>query len=80
MTLPKGLPPNQEAWLGIRRDKYENVSKNYIKKQSTAKGEQKPNPTQRELKGLASLKKRIKEGSMVIMKMDKSGKFGVKDI
>ena len=33
--------------------------------------------TEAQLKGLKSLKKRVKEGQIVICKTDKSGKFGV---
>ena len=44
------------------------------------KCEQKQNLTKEEMIGLISLKKRIKDGSIVMMCMDKSNKFSLTDI
>ena len=80
VTLPKGLPEDQEAWLEIRRSKYAQVCRDYIRKNCSEKGEQRSNLTKDELVGLISLKKKIKEGSLVIMSTDKSNKFALTDI
>ena len=66
VTLPKGLPSNHEAWIEVRRAKYAQVCKEYIGKSCSEKGEQKQNITKDELKGLIKLKKRIKEGDVIV--------------
>ena len=58
------LPESQEAWLEVRRSKYEQVCKKYIEEKCKENGEQKTNLIRDELKGLISLKKIIKEGSI----------------
>ena len=80
VTLPKGLPLHHEAWVEVRRSKYEQVCTDYIKKNFNEKGEQKSNLTKSEMKGLISLKKRIREGSIVVLSTDKSNKFALTDM
>ena len=80
VTLPKGLPEDQEAHIEIRRSKYMEISRKYISSNCSKKGEQRSNLSKDELKGLISLKKRIKEGNLIIMNTDKSNKFGLTDI
>ena len=77
--LPKGLPSNHEAWIEVRRDKYAHVCKEYIGQNCSKKGEQNQNLTKDELKGLIRLKKRIKEGDVIVMCTDKSNKFTITD-
>ena len=79
VTLPKGLPSNHEAWIEVRREKYAQVCTEYIGKNCSNKGEQKQNLTKDELKGLIKLKKRIKEGDVLVMCTDKSNKFAITD-
>ena len=55
VTLPKGLPEDQEAWIEIRRSKYAQVCRDYIDKNCSEKGEQRSNLTKDELVGLISL-------------------------
>ena len=40
VTLPKGLPEDQEAWLEIRRSKYTQVCKKYISNNCRMKEDQ----------------------------------------
>ena len=80
VTLPKGLPSHHEAWVEVRRSKNEQVCTDYIKKNCNEKGEQKSNLTKSEMKGLISLKKRIREGSIVVLSTDKSNKFALTDM
>ena len=80
VTLPKGLPEDQEAHIEIRRSKYLEVCRKYITNNCNQKGEQRSNLSKEELRGLISLKKRIKEGNLIIMNTDKSNKFGLTDI
>jgi hypothetical protein len=79
VTLPKGLPSNHEAWIEVRREKYAQVCTEYIGKNCSNKGEQEQNLTKDELKGLIKLKKRIKEGDVLVMCTDKSNKFAITD-
>ena len=56
VTLPKGLPSHHEAWLEVRRSKYDQVFRDYIEKNCNEKGEQKPNLTKKEMLSLMSQK------------------------
>ena len=80
VTIPKGLPESHEAWLEVRRTKYEQVCNKYIGENCKDNGEQKPNLTKDEMKCLISLKKRIKEGSVVVMCTDKSNKYAITEL
>ena len=55
-------------------DKYSQVFEKYLKK-NTSKGKTKSNLDQEALKGLETLQKKIKEGSIVMLETDKSGKL-----
>jgi hypothetical protein len=59
VTLPKGLSEEQEAYIEIRRSKYLEVGRKYIGENCNSRGEQRPNLSKNELRGLISLKKRI---------------------
>ena len=76
ITLPKPLLPTQEAEIEIRRKEYMKVFERY-KREETIKGKQESNMTEKEERGLKSIKKRIESGEIVILKTDKSSKLAV---
>ena len=80
VTLPKGIPEEQEAWQEIRRRKHLQVVKKYMEAHCNEKGEQIQSLSRRAQKGLKSLKKRIRDGELVVMETDKSNRFCVTDI
>ena len=74
ITLPRPLKPIREAEIEIRRREYLRVFEKF-KKEETKKGKQETNMTEKERKGLDSIKKRVKSGEIVILKTDKSSKL-----
>ena len=77
VTLPKPLSAEEESKIEVRKRTQKEVFEKFRKNNTNSKGEQKSNLTQSEQKGLKSLKKKVKEGNIVIMKTDKSGRFVV---
>ena len=75
VILPKPLPINQEALISLRREKYNTVFRDFRRETCNSRGEQRLNLTFSQRKGLQKLKKRIKNGEIVIMLTDKSGRF-----
>ena len=51
--------------------------KKYMEDHCLQKGRQKSNLTKGELRGLKTLKKRVKDGEIVVLPTDKSGLFAV---
>ena len=76
ITLPKPLKPVQEAMIEVRREEYMRVFREY-KEQERKKGERRTNLTEMESKGIKSLKKRIENDEIVVIKTDKSSKMAV---
>ena len=66
----------EEAFINVRRDKYEGVLKKFTK-EHTQKGVQTSNLDPAELKGLKSLLKRTKANEIAVCLTDKSGKLCV---
>ena len=78
VILPKLMKDfRDEAALETMRVEIMQVFKNYIKENCREKGEQKSNPSSSELRGLKSLKKRVKAGEIVVVPTDKTGKLCV---
>ena len=77
VTLPRPLGVTQEAMIEMRREAHMKAFKRYREKYCGKTGEQKSNLTMEEQEGLKKLVKRIRDGEIVIMKTDKSGKFCV---
>ena len=73
--LPKPLPINEEAKIQIRRERLEKVYRDFVNENCTDKGEQRSNLTSAQKRGIASLKKRIKDGELIVRMTDKSGKL-----
>ena len=77
VCLPKPLPAIEEASIEMRRENIKRVFREIKTKICNGKGQQKSNLTGEEEEGIKSLRKRIDEEDLIIMKTDKSGKFAV---
>ena len=75
ITLPKAMSIKNEALMEVRRNTNEKVYNNYRGEVCNKKGEVKGNLDEDEKEGLKSLQKRIREGEVIVMKTDKSGKL-----
>ena len=80
VILPKPLTAHEEAKIAVRREHFEEVFSEYCQEHCSEKGEQKSNLTFSQRNGLRKLKKRIKDGEIVVMLTDKSGKLAVSDV
>ena len=67
----------KEARLEMLRQKLRGVFGQYVREKCGPRGLQKSNLSSDEIKGLKSLKKRFKEGELVILPTDKTGLFTV---
>ena len=77
ITLPRPLPTKHETWIEMRRGIHGNIYKEHRKDNCNKKGEQASNLTEEQQQGLKSLKTRIKNKEIVVLKTDKSGKLCV---
>ena len=77
IILPKPLRVTEEAKISIRGEAFEKVFKEYVNENCDKKGKQEPNLSKSQMRGISKLKKRVKEGEIVIMESDKSGKLSV---
>ena len=80
VTLPRGIPEEEEASLAIRRRKHLEIVKKYIAENCNKHEEQVQNLSKGAQRGIKSLKKRIREGNLVVLETDKSNRFCVTDI
>jgi hypothetical protein len=80
VTLPRGIPEEEEASLETRGRKHLEIVRKYIAENCNEHGEQVQNLSKGAQKGIKSLKKRIKEGDLVVLELDKSNRFCVTDI
>ena len=78
--LPKPLSASQEAKIEVRREKWNQVHFEYKKENCNDKDEQKSNLTIVQRKGLAKLLKLIREGVLLVLLTDKSGKLAVSTV
>ena len=78
VVLPKIMKNfRDEAALETLRTEVMQVFKTHIKKNCNDRGEQRSNLSNSELRGLRSLKKRVKNGEIVVVPTDKTGKLCV---
>ena len=61
----------------MRRGIHERIYQEYRREHCDEKGDQEPNLTEEEQRGLRSLQKRIEKDDLVVMKTDKSGKMSI---
>ena len=77
VIIPRPQSAEKESKLEVERMELLEQLKKWFKENCNCKGEQLVNPMVEELKGLKSLRLRLKNGEIVILPMDKSGKFSV---
>ena len=77
VKLPDALQISEEVKLSLRLDGFRKSYSDYMRENCSDRGDQKWNLTDSQIMGLISLKKRVKEGEIVILKTDKSGKMCV---
>ena len=74
VILPRKMRSfDEEAKLEMMRQDLRGVYGQYMREKCGPRGLQNSNLTMREIKGLKSLKKRVKEGEIVILPTDKTG-------
>ena len=77
VTLPKPLNAKHEAEIELRRSLYSKTYKSFMEQNCDKNGDQDSNLTEMENKGLKSIKKRIADGELLVIKTDKSSKFAI---
>ena len=77
VKLPLPSDPSTESALHVLKNKIMRVFRDYKSNNCNSEGAQKCNLTPIEQKGYLSLKKRIKEGEILTLKTDKSGKMTI---
>ena len=77
MVLPGALTTKEEGELEVRRTEWSATFEDYVRENCNKKGDQVSNLRKEEMEGMRSLKKRVKEGELVIMQTDKSSRFAV---
>ena len=77
VTLPKPLPTKHENLIEMRRSIHANIYNEHRRTKCKQDGEQTSNLTEEQQAGLKSLKKRIEEKEIVVLKTDKSTKLCV---
>ena len=75
--LPKAMGIKKEAILDVRMQSFRDIFKEYKEENCKEDGKQHPNMNKKQLEGLKSLKKKIKDGLIIVCPTDKSGKFCV---
>ena len=73
--LPPPLNPVAEAGIAVRKAKFMEEHRRYARENCDKKNNQRLNLSFTQRKGLASLKKRIKEEELVVLQTDKTGKL-----
>ena len=77
VILPGPMTPAQEQELECRRVEWTKVFDEFMSEFTDEKGVQESNLTRQEARGLRKLQKRVKEGSLVVVRTDKSGRFAI---
>ena len=77
VILPRALPAEEESKLEVLRLELLEEQERWVKENCDCKGSQEGNLSKEEREGLKSLQKRVKEGEIVILPTDKSGKFAI---
>ena len=77
VIFPKAQPGEKENNLEVMRAELLHNHREWAKTNCNCKGEQKLNLTKEEQAGMKSIKKRLADGSIVILPTDKSGRFAL---
>ena len=76
--LPPPLNPMLESGLSIRKQEHLNTFSDYVNNNCDEMGRQvKTSLSKHQRKGLQEIRRRTKEGEVVILESDKTGKFSV---
>ena len=75
VNLPKPVDCFSESSMKMLYDKIMKTFYEYRAKKCTENGDQTPNLTPKEIRGLRKLRKRVQNKSIVVLKTDKSGKL-----
>ena len=77
VRLPKPRSAKVEQDIELRRQTWRKIYKDFRNQFTDEEGIQESNLTMEEARGLKKLQKRVKEGELVVVKSDKSGKFSI---
>ena len=77
VVLPGPLSPGQEQEIECRRVEWGKIFDTFMMEFTDEDGVQENNLTEEEARGLKKLQKRVKDGSLVVVRTDKSGRFSV---
>ena len=77
VTLPGPMTPAQEQEVECRRVEWTRVFDGFMEEFTDERGVQESNLTPQEARGLKKLQKKVQEGSLVVVKTDKSGRFAI---
>jgi hypothetical protein len=77
VTLPGPMTPAQEQEVECRRVECTRVFDEFMGEFTDKKGVQESSLTPQEARGLKKLQKKVQEGSLVVVKTDKSGRFAI---
>ena len=77
VIFPKAQAGEKESNLEVMRSELLHHHREWVKSNCKCSGEQKANLSVKEQEGLKSIRKRMQEGSLVILATDKSGRFAV---
>ena len=77
VKLPGPKNIKVEEGIELRRLTWRKIFRDYMKEFTDERGVQESNLTEGESRGLKSLQKRVKEGELVVVRTDKSGKFSL---
>ena len=73
--LPKPVSVLQETNIFVRENAYERIFNDFYQENCNEKGQQSRNLSKSEMAGIAKLKKRVANNTIIIMETDKSGKL-----
>ena len=77
VILPRPMSALEESKLAVLRLEWNALFDRYLAEECGEGGEQTSNLTAQERRGLKSLKQRVKDGEIVVLQTDKSGRFAV---
>merc|ERR1712155_124734 len=77
LKLPRAQTQEYEVGLELRRSEWMKAAREHITEHCDAKGRQEDNLTPAQRRGVEKLQKRVREGEIVVMQTDKSGKLAV---
>lgn len=77
MILPGPLTPAQEQEIECRRVEWIKLFNDFMAEFTDEEGVQESNLTKEEARGLKKLQKRVREGTLVVVRTDKSGRFSI---